>query len=592
MKQFIAIFLLLAGLYLTGFAQTIPNDRLVDWSKSGAVMSAFNDEINVLNYGLFNDGLTDNATGFEALMNQFSNQSTIFYFPTGTYKFSKTIYLQSNSLIKGASSGETIFQFDDIGNHHLIIIQGTSATEKTPVIENINKGDNYLIIENSVNFQMGDLVKISSNDSSLITSSWAVGTTGQILDIQGVDNDVLIFNQKFRKNYSLMNNPVLTIIYPIKNVGLECLKIVRTNGTANQTSNVLFKNATNCWVKGVESSYCNFAHLDIRSSSKVTVEGSYFHDAFDYGGGGKGYGVVAHLTASDCLIQNNIFENLRHSMLLQAGANGNVFAYNYSIAPYWTGTLFPDDAAGDLVLHGNYPYANLFEGNVVQNIVIDDSHGKNGPLNTFFRNRTELYGFFTSFLSPTDYLNVTGNSVLTNGVSPIFMLNGTNHFAYGNYFQNTVLPENTDNLMETSLYLTQLPPFFPENYPFTLTDNSLVNTLFSIPAKDRYLEAIKTLCGEPEPYIVSNTKLIEVNEFDINFYPVPLNNQELTIEISEEPQIERLDISVFNSLGQEVLTFTMNGNKRVIDCSTISKGIYFLRGKIEGKTIFTRQLLL
>jgi hypothetical protein len=55
-----------------------------------------------------------------------------------------------------------------------------------------------------------------------------------------------------------------------------------------------------------------------------------------------------------------------------------------------------------MVLHGNYPFANLFEGNINQNTVIDNSHGKNGPYNTFFRNRSELWGVVMNNSPATD----------------------------------------------------------------------------------------------------------------------------------------------------------------------------------------------
>ena len=77
-------------------------------------------------------------------------------------------------------------------------------------------------------------------------------------------------------------------------------------------------------------------------------------------------------------------------MLLQAGTNGNIYSYNYSLQQ--KRTELPSDAAGDIVLHGNYPYANLFEGNIAQNIGGDASHGMNGPANVFFRNRALHYG--------------------------------------------------------------------------------------------------------------------------------------------------------------------------------------------------------
>jgi hypothetical protein len=39
-----------------------------------------------------------------------------------------------------------------------------------------------------------------------------------------------------------------------------------------------------------------------------------------YGGGGKGYGISAEYTSGQCLIENNIFKHLSHSMLVQSGA--------------------------------------------------------------------------------------------------------------------------------------------------------------------------------------------------------------------------------------------------------------------------------
>jgi len=91
-------------------------------------------------------------------------------------------------------------------------------------------------------------------------------------------------------------------------------------------------------------------------------------------------------------------------VLLQSGANGNVISYNYSLNPNQSDSP-PANGAGDLVLHGNYPFANLFEGNICQNVMIDASHGINGPYNTFFRNRVQLYGIIMSPSPATDSMN-------------------------------------------------------------------------------------------------------------------------------------------------------------------------------------------
>lgn len=166
-----------------------------------------------------------------------------------------------------------------------------------------------------------------------------------------------------------------------KSVGLECLKINRLDASVGQTTNIAFDFAVDCWVTGVESNNCNFGHLVFTKSTNCYVYGNYFHDAFAYGGGGQAYGVVLQYTSGECLIENNIFKHLRHSMLVQAGANGNVCAFNYSLDPNWTS--FPSNSAGDIVMHGNYVFMNLIEENICQNIVVDASHGINGPYNTF-----------------------------------------------------------------------------------------------------------------------------------------------------------------------------------------------------------------
>ena len=72
-------------------------------------------------------------------------------------------------------------------------------------------------------------------------------------------------------------------------------------------------------------------------------------------------------------------------MLVQAGANCNVFSYNYSLEPYQSPPLF----MSDISIHGNYPYANLFEENKVFAILADDYHGDNGPYNAIVRNYTD-----------------------------------------------------------------------------------------------------------------------------------------------------------------------------------------------------------
>jgi hypothetical protein len=113
------------------------------------------------------------------------------------------------------------------------------------------------------------------------------------------------------------------------------------------------------------------------------------------------------------------------------------------------------------VLHGNFVYANLFEQNDVQNIVIDNSHGGNGPYNTFLRNRASLYGiFFSDNTSPSQ--NFIGNEIPNTGF-PYSAVNynilGNDQFVFGNNNKGTVAPAGTSNLQDTSYYYAEKPAF-------------------------------------------------------------------------------------------------------------------------------------
>jgi hypothetical protein len=145
--------------------------------------------------------------------------------------------------------------------------------------------------------------------------------------------------------------------------------------------------------------------------------------------------------------------------------NGNVLGYNYSFNV--TASEHGADA-GDIAMHGNYPYANLFEGNVVQHIWIDNSHGANGPYNLYFRNRAARNGFNMTD-SKGHKQSVIGNECFKGGLyaqltaGDGYRLQGSDHFAYGNNsVADGLQPPNTGDLADYSYYLgpnpTQPPP--------------------------------------------------------------------------------------------------------------------------------------
>jgi hypothetical protein len=278
---------------------------------------------------------------------------------------------------------------------------------------------------------------------------------------------------------------------------------------------------------------------------------------------------MLHFSTTECLIEDNIFKHLRHSMILQAGANCNVFAYNYSKEPYWTevNPLLPSNSSGDMVLHGNYPYLNLFEQNIGQNIVIDNSHGANGPYNTFFRNRAESFGvFFSDATSPSQ--NIIATEIPNTGF-PYSVVNytilGTDHLLLGNNNKGTIVPAGTEVIPENSIFYPENPNFVQQAYYAGIGSPNPINSN-SNPAQNRFMNnsIFSTSCG--------NTDLgISEEEQTIKLSPNPFSS---SFSIESDGQIEKIEI--FNCLGERIYSKTANSVKESINTYDWQNGIYFI----------------
>ena len=483
--------------------------------------------IDLSNYGLYSSGLIPNDSLLSSIIGTTSSGSAagvILNFPAGIYLFNQTINLPENIVLKGRGADSTILKFNLNGVGHAIEVSGSISSDTTSITQNIYKDSNSIFVYNSSSFIAGDWIRIIHNDSPMINNSWALNTVGQIVKISQVLNNKLILSSALRMNYNTSSNPFIKKIIVKENTGIECLKIIREDVSVNQVSNLKFSRTANCWVSGIESDKCNFAHIDAEYSSNLSISKSYFHDAHNYGSGGKAYGVMLHFTSNECMVEDNIFNHLRHSMILQAGANGNVFTYNYSLDPFWTGVFFPSNSAGEIVLHGNWPYANLFEGNDVGNIVVDNSHDANGPHNTFLRNRARGYGiFFSDTSSPGQHFignEVTNDSLGAPFNSLNYFIQGSNHLLFGNNYLGNIDPIGTDSLSILSYAYSSIPDFIPSNQWAGIGPPNILNSV-SIPGKDRYnYNAIfSNSCGE------NLTQVKIINQKNIKIYPNPFTNE-------------------------------------------------------------------
>ncbi len=531
-------------------AQDIPDSRICDWQRPAKEAQPSDNIINAIEAGLKTGGAIPNDEALKQILDE--NDSVTVFFPEGVFLFENPVNLRSNQNIIG-SGRETQFFFNGDAGSDFIVIRGTKYRTLIQLNTDVQQGQKSLPDPDS-RLSENYMYLIKDNDSSKITSDWASFSTGQMISIAGLNGDSAITDRQIRRYFD--SGAYMEMFSPAENIVLKGFLIYNGSQADGQFANIRIINGRNILIECIESYFCHFAHIAINESKEITVRGSYFNDAHSFGGGGRGYGIAVQYSSGDCLIENNIFERLRHSILLQAGANGNIISYNYSHSPFWTEENLPSDAAGDIVLHGNYPYMNLFESNICQNIVIDDSHGINGPNNTFLRNRAENYGIFMNFAPPSDNQNFIGNEITsTELLRGLYFLNGNGHFEYGNRVQGEVEPSGTDVIDIVSLFESdediiekRLPLIgYPEEYNNT-----------NIPAKERYENGILTECGEPSS--VLNGK----NDIEKSVPGIFSNINYLISLVSDK------DFRLFNACGEVLQINDIN------DITSCPNGLYIV----------------
>ncbi len=492
-------------LYTSARAQVIPADRRVDWTVAGieAGIELPITKRNVLDYGAVADGITSNNLAVQNAISSLSGQPGIIYFPAGNYFFNDAISLSDGIVLKGDDAVSSTLTFNLGGVYkNLIRMVGTATGTFTPLTgEGLTKGSDSLELASVYSLNEGDYVEIRQEGGTYLTSDWAVGALAQINKIKSVSGNKLTLQYPLRRDFDLALNPRIQKVNLIQNAGVVCLKIIRQDVTVDQTSHIQLTNAANCMVRNCWLEKCNFAFIAVGKSIDLTIDGNYFYNAYNWGEGGKAYGVSLEFSSGQVLVENNIFRLLRHSVLLQTGASGNVVAYNYSRESRKTISGGFNVASEDFTCHGNYPFCNLFEGNIGGSMKVDDSHGINGRFNTLFRNKTTAFGGLTVAESASDSQNVVGNQITGSGQ---YSFEADGHFLYGNNRNGNVNPPGTTDLPDSSYYLPGKPGFWniPGNWYGIGYPNT--STASTIPAEVRYNSFINGTISDPTAGCLEN----------------------------------------------------------------------------------------
>lgn len=322
--------------------------------------------------------------------------------PAGEYLLKAPLEMRSGVVLRGAGKGKTELAFqleppeEDPGQLRpafgAIRFWGSRGDSEYGLESGYEAGSRQLRLKGEGPMEAGSMILVySENDPDLMytqerwKADWAEQSIAQIVTVEKVTGKEIDIDTALRLDFQKSLNPRIRVIEPIEWAGLESMSI---EGLAPYDDTIIgLENARNCWVRNVESAYTGRGHIWMNFSRFVTVTGNHVHHAYDYGGGGNGYGIVAGNIAVDCLVTNNELDNLRHSMMTKRGSNGNVFAYNYSHSRRREPAGKP--LLCDISVHGHYSYMNLFEGNVVEFVELADYWGPTGPLTTLFRNRVK-----------------------------------------------------------------------------------------------------------------------------------------------------------------------------------------------------------
>ena len=470
-------------------------------------------------------------------------RTSIIYFPPGSYRIKSPIVLgsgDSNIIFQGAGAkgtNATILECN-VGKDGTCF-QMLGSTGGSPIYDltaDISKGDQVIMgslplcppgSDRPDCFSAGNWIHLW--EATFPAQSGAV--VGQITQLESVSPDFRMKDEA-SKEYSTTYGLRIQKIQPVTNIGLENLKIYRVDSSKSSENqygsgnNFLLIYAVNCWVRGVESELTSRHHIHISHSSHIEISGCYLHRARYYGGNSYGYGTVLGESSTNCLMENNVFRRLRHAMGIGTGANGNVFAFNYSREQYSTkyGISYSDS---DICLHGRYPFANLFEHNSVEYIEADDEHGRNGLYNAFVRNQvrednieltnapeTSVLGCKTAIFPPVRGYGNTSFSIEAYG-KRVFVDNSPVPYDSATWVPhgwNGLYGESA--LKDISYFYPSRPYFLSAEYTWPAIGPELENPILkgeferrvsqTIPAKGRYDAGTET-------YISKITKVIQPN---------------------------------------------------------------------------------
>lgn len=386
---------MLAVLWLASLAavgQIIPAHRLVSWNpgvRGGIINRSVGITITDAPYSADSNGvLACDIAVSNALL---ATNYTAIYFPPGKYVLSNQLTIQNKSVtFRGAGSNLTylILRNTNSTSQGSLYVKGASST--TCLVTNgMVRGSTTIDLTNASTFVVGDYVRIfQNNDTNTLEGDIPGGETTTSAFYQSQFNEViaksgitLTLRQPLYCTYGSTTNlyPRVQRIIMTTNVGFEDMYIAQEG---RRDSTIYYFQSADNWIKNVRSTNANLYHVAYDNSFRNTAVSNCFHYAQQYSSGGYGVDIA---NSTDNMVENNVLYHLRHSIILQNGAAGNVVFGNYSSSMYDLNGTNVNYMMPDYEVHGGQAVYNLIEQNIGQQFKSDDYWGSDA-LNIFLRN--------------------------------------------------------------------------------------------------------------------------------------------------------------------------------------------------------------
>ncbi len=394
--------------YAQQWAGVLDPSRAIDWSNAGVSTGI---PARTTNCATLNPGAT--AAQINSAISSCASGQTVFL-NAGTYNLSSGISFigKNNVTLRGAGADQTKLVFSGNVNCRGFGSSICLASSNNPGMPSPNnsanwtagytKGTTTLTFSSTSGMAVGNVLILDQADDGSDTggiyvcaSSACAGEGGnsygrkgraqqQLVKITAISgNNVTITPGLYMPNWSSSKSPGATwATGGMSGNGVENLSIDSNNSGGMAAIVLLY--VSDCWVKGVKSTNANRSHVWLYQTVHSTVRDSYFYGTQN--SASQSYGVEA-FSASDNLVENNIFQHVTGPITVNGADTGSVWAYNYAIDDNYS--VSANWMIPSIIAHESGIAMDLFEGNDGLGFEGDDIHGTHHFLTAY---RNYLYG--------------------------------------------------------------------------------------------------------------------------------------------------------------------------------------------------------